>query len=224
MNINIPEIIKEHHQNMIDKGFYDCPICKGKGEYKINQKNFPGSNPWAVCEYCKGTKIDPNKNIGESQMLIVSELSEALEAHRNNRFADWGDGGLNNLDNIKAGGVRLHFWLQDFESDIKDTFEDEISDVFLRLFDLCGYLEIELKYRCFPHNRAWGNIGSDLFYLSCKLPPDTGYEDKIEVTSYDLIFSLLLDFCNHHNIPIEKHIKAKMEYNKTRPHKHGKEY
>ena len=29
-----------------------------------------------------------NKNIGELLMLIVSELGEALEAHRKNRFAD----------------------------------------------------------------------------------------------------------------------------------------
>jgi NTP pyrophosphatase (non-canonical NTP hydrolase) len=55
---------------------------------------------------------------------------------------------------------------KDFLINIKDTFEDEIADVFIRLFDLCGYMDID----------------------------------------------------------IEKHIQAKMQYNKTRPYKHDKKY
>ncbi len=31
-------------------------------------------------------------------------------------------------------------------------------------------------------------------------------------------------FCSVHDIPIEKHIEAKISYNRTRPRKHGKEY
>ena len=43
-------------------------------------------------------------------MLIVSELGEACEALRNKRFG----------------------------TGQKDTFEDEIADIFIRLFDFCG--------------------------------------------------------------------------------------
>lgn len=82
-----------------------------------------------------------SKNIPEKLMLIVSELGEACEALRNNKRQE-GD-----------------IWK-------KDTFEDEIADTFLRLFDLCGYMNIDIDY----------------------------------------------------------FIAKKIEYNKSRPYKHGKEF
>ena len=39
-----------------------------------------------------------------------------------------------------------------------------------------------------------------------------------------MIYQLLIEYCKFHKIPIEKHIQAKIEYNKTREHLHGKEY
>jgi NTP pyrophosphatase (non-canonical NTP hydrolase) len=76
-----------------------------------------------------------NVNIGERLMLIVSELSEALEAHRGrgnqlniNEFKDYPD--------FKKG----------FELYIKDSFEDEIADSFIRLFDLCGLMNIDIEF------------------------------------------------------------------------------
>ena len=130
--MNISELIKEAHDNAVERGFYP------DGE---------------------------EKNIGELLMLIVSELGEALEAHRCGRFADW-DMYDEVMDELKDNPAYKSLPSDLFNRDIKDTFEDEIADVFIRLFDLCGYLEI----------------------------------------------------------PIEKHIKAKMTYNRTRPHKHNKEY
>jgi len=60
---------------------------------------------------------DKERNVGEMLMLIVSELGEAIEAHRT------GNAGL-----LK-----------------KDTFEDELADTAIRLFDLCGGLGIDLE-------------------------------------------------------------------------------
>ncbi len=58
-----------------------------------------------------------DRNVGEMLMLIVSELGEAVEAHRK------GDMGL----------------------EAKDTFEDELADTAIRLFDMCGGLGIDLE-------------------------------------------------------------------------------
>ena len=104
-----------------------------------------------------------DQNIGEMLMLIVSELSEALEADRKNKHAD--------LQNYNAGIATYNGESESqdkstFEFYIKDTFEDELADAVIRIADLCGYL----------------------------------------------------------NIDLESHIKAKMRYNESRPHKHGKEY
>jgi NTP pyrophosphatase (non-canonical NTP hydrolase) len=80
------------------------------------------------------------ENIGQTLMLIVSELAEALEAHRKNRFAR-----LNNWEKGYSRQENLEQKRAGFELHIKDTFEDEIADTFIRLFDLTGALEIDIE-------------------------------------------------------------------------------
>ena len=141
--MNINDLIKEAHEIAVEKGFYDCPDCD---KMKIE-----------ICPSCRGSGINRNRNISELLMLIVSELGEAQEALRHNYFTPahiWGK--------IYAPV----FTTMIFEQYVKNSVEDELADVFIRLGDLCGYL----------------------------------------------------------NIDIEKHIKAKMEYNKGRPRKHGKKF
>jgi NTP pyrophosphatase (non-canonical NTP hydrolase) len=60
---------------------------------------------------------EKERNVGEMLMLVVSELGEAIEAHRT---------GLAGLE-------------------AKDTFEDELADTAIRLFDMCGGLGIDLE-------------------------------------------------------------------------------
>ncbi len=169
--MNIPELIKEAHDNAIKRGFYDCIEC-GRSGYDENTLIAIPDKPHPKCHTCNGSKINPNKNIGELLMLIVSELGEALEAHRCNYYGDWdtyeNDYEISLDDYTKPVPEKIKLKLQNkyFEMYVKDNFEDEIADTFIRLFDLCGYLEID----------------------------------------------------------IEKHIRAKMAYNRTRPHKHDKEY
>lgn len=79
--------------------------------------------------------------IATDLMLIVSELGEACEADRKNRHAEMEhyERAMSNPptpDNFKQAC---------FEVLIKDTFEDEIADTFLRLMDLCGALNIDIE-------------------------------------------------------------------------------
>lgn len=55
--------------------------------------------------------------IAQKIALIMSECGEALEAMRKDNYGIWE----------------------------KDTFEDEIADVFIRLADLCGELDIDIE-------------------------------------------------------------------------------
>ena len=107
----------------------------------------------------KGFEHQP---IATKLMLIVSELSEAMEADRHNRHADIEafeketpdvirsiaddavlyrkpDGHL--TDKEYANAMCKHA----FEKHIKNTFEDEIADAFLRLMDLCGEYGIDIE-------------------------------------------------------------------------------
>lgn len=78
--------------------------------------------------------IDATKNAFISQKLdlIHSELGEATEAMRK----------------------------QNYGLEQKDTFEDEIADVMIRLCDLCGELEIDIEKQIswkFNHNKTREN-------------------------------------------------------------------
>lgn len=106
---------------------------------------------------------DEERNKGELLMLVVSELGEAMEAIRKDRYAN-----THYLDEMLATG---HDWKNStfsfssaFEKSVKDTFEDEIADAIIRLLDMSAGLGID----------------------------------------------------------IEKHINLKVNYNTTRPLKHGK--
>lgn len=82
---------------------------------------------------------DEERNVGELLMLIVSELGEAIEAHRKDKFAN------SELyeEQLHIGAVEQD---QVFETFMKDTFEDEIADSVIRLFDLAEGLDIDLEW------------------------------------------------------------------------------
>jgi NTP pyrophosphatase (non-canonical NTP hydrolase) len=213
--MDINKLIKDAHEMAVKKGFYDCTTCNGTGN-DPRDKNY-------LCYSCQGEKIDQHANIPEKLMLIVSELGEAQEALRRNRFADWNrfNIAINDKDFDNTYGKENSFALI-----IKDTFEDEIADVYIRLADLCGYLEI------IPQNysvhliafKDYDNISSMLLEINRQI--HRYYEQEIFTCRLwaGFTFAMLTHFCQYLDIDIDKHITAKMAYNATRPYKHGKEF
>ncbi len=91
----------------------------------------------------KGFYDNPNQNFGEKCMLIVSEIAEALEAHRKDHRAD-----LNRFETPYEGqrDLTMANWRKiRFESDVKDTVEDELADSLIRILDLAGWMGIDLE-------------------------------------------------------------------------------
>lgn len=88
---------------------------------------------------------DGERNVGELLMLVTSELGEAMEAHRKDRFADKSliDAALEEGYSWKDSEFSFKSY---FESLVKDTFEDEIADAVIRLLDLCSGLGIDLEW------------------------------------------------------------------------------
>lgn len=74
--------------------------------------------------------------------LIHSEISEAFEAFRKDKFVTLSDeeklsvSTANKVDHFKKA----------FEKSIKDTFEDELADSVIRLLDLCAKLGVDIEY------------------------------------------------------------------------------
>lgn len=86
---------------------------------------------------------DEKRETGTLLMLVVSELSEALEADRKDKNADTSE-----IDKFYADGYTEEdspiSFASYFKRGVKDTFEDEIADTFIRLFDLCGAMNIDI--------------------------------------------------------------------------------
>ena len=114
---------------------------------------------------------DTPRNVSEMLMLVVSELAEAQEALRKDHFAKplsvvslSHDLELANTD--EEFELNVPEWKEKFEQHIKSSFEDEIADVAIRLFDLCGglgidlekHIELKMKYnsmRGYKHGKAF---------------------------------------------------------------------
>jgi len=124
--MNINELVQKAHENAVSKGFYECARCEGSGKV--------GS---FVCNTCNGSG-KTSKNIGELLMLVVSELGEALEAHRSNGRTPMWEFFYEMIDSGKP-------FEEAFKENIKDTFEDELADAVIRICDMCGYLGIDLE-------------------------------------------------------------------------------
>jgi len=74
-------------------------------------------------------------NFGESLMLIVSELSEALEADRKGKRAT-----------VKFPYNDAFIDPKKYEKHIRGTVEEELADAIIRLCDLAGTYKIDLSW------------------------------------------------------------------------------
>lgn len=88
------------------------------------------------------------KNIGEMLALIHSEVSEALEADRKNNYTrlqkEWHIRGLADA-NFGITFSNDEIFKDKFEAFVKNTFEDELADIMIRVMDLAGYKGIDLE-------------------------------------------------------------------------------
>lgn len=170
---------------------------------------------------------DGRDNIHEKIMLIISEIGEALEADRDGNRADFEDLEVCQNSIIKSGMTEESSRITAFKNTIKDTFEDELADVFIRLADLAGYMKVEADWSLVSVDRFKNipeNTGEQLLLLTktvCGIKEGLG--PGLKYVFIDAMSFLLL-IAKYHNVDIEKHIELKMEYNKSRPALHGKKY
>lgn len=91
------------------------------------------------------------ENVPTYLMLTVTELSEACEADRKGKHADFRAfrdiyaGALEHAKNIGEECPEDLAYKVSFENSIKDTIEDEIADAFLRLMHFCGEYGIDIE-------------------------------------------------------------------------------
>lgn len=160
-------------------------------------------------------------------MLVLSEIGEAVEADRKGRSrCDLG---------IFDDALRTKDFVSAFNGYVKDTLPDELADVCIRLYDMCGALVIEPRVEYDDLGADFVDIFGDdsfcerMYYLSRLLCSTSGaLEDDgtdeclpcVIGSALSFLFALSKDM----NVDLMQHIELKMHYNEERPYKNGKKY
>lgn len=153
-------------------------------------------------------------------MLVITELSEAVNADRKGKHADvakfkeWQGNSL-----PLSEETRVKRFKEDFEQYIKDSVEDELSDVVIRCLDLAGLRDIKLSSPM--KMKGGGKLAmtfNEYVFHSCHV---LTYTNVPLAERIDSVISRILFYCELKGIALEWHIEQKMKYNELRSYKHG---
>lgn len=169
---------------------------------------------------------DEAHSVGHYLMLVISELSEAVEADRLGKWAKLTPEAVKNLRVVSdATFTQAFLWF------VKDRVEDEIADAVIRLLDLLGWLLGDKELTSFQVASALCVYGKEdppamltdaLMPIVAELCGASAFGDTT-TGILNAIKSLEL-LCDHLGIDLMMHIELKTKYNKTRPALHGKKY
>lgn len=161
--------------------------------------------------------------------LVISELMEAVQAERKGKRSDVAKFNEWQGNNIPfSEETRVRRFQEDFEAYIKDSVEDELSDVCIRMLDLAGLLGVSFLGVKFPLK-----IRDEIYkYKSQKTFTEWCYDLTRFIANYNPWHITILDcFVNIlqevfimsriKGFDLLWHIEMKMKYNRTRPRMHG---
>jgi len=154
-------------------------------------------------------------------MLVISELSKAIEADRKGKQANVVyfkhrlaeiEGSLNGED--KTGVFNMSF-ARLFRSQIKDSVQDELADTCIRILDLIGYGIDFAENDIFYREDLTGLTLPDVLFIVAQ---------SVSASRLQEALGYLFIYANSQGIDLKWHIDTKMKYNALRPYKHGKLY
>lgn len=171
-------------------------------------------------------KTDRNK--GEMVTLMVSELMEAVEAHRKGKkCVNLGDGTIQILSNLKPENIRPGMEalftpvMELFKNVVKDTIEDEMADCVIRILDYVHGWDLHEDFSEY-RKVSTGNFAHDILRINWYLI--LAFHGIHPGKTFMYALAAIEEFCKWWDIDLENHVKWKMNYNRSRPYKHGKKY
>lgn len=149
-------------------------------------------------------------------MLILTELSEAVNADRKRKYANIGMF----KSNCNTPQVRPEkHWKYIYELFIKDSVQDELADVVIRLLDLAGMRKIDLED--FDYEGSDTEDYDDMSFTESMFRISVYLTDGFYKRELPIILNEIFAFCKERGIDIAWYIEQKMKYNELRDYKHG---
>ncbi len=152
-------------------------------------------------------------------MLVITELSEAIEADRKCMKPD-----------IKRYKYLMGEYTSEcsprtfehmFEVYLKDSIQDELADAFIRLLDLAGARNLNMNRANFTNIVSKKKTFTENIYAIIKDLTNNKYSLEEQVFYCLSQISRLAEILD---ISLPWHVEQKMKYNKLREYKHGKKY
>ena len=166
-------------------------------------------------------------------MLIITEMSEAVQADRHNRH-----GSIEDYEIEIQMGRDIP---TAYKNTLEGTVESEFADIAIRILSLLGWMNsktpIKLKSDSILADEYGiskiqfkiqntinkGSIAKDLYRLNGRLSWFVDNESCswfVSDTLQDILMRVFA-IAHNHNIDLMEHIKLKMQYNESRPYLHG---
>ena len=165
---------------------------------------------------------DQERTFGDLIALVHSELSEALEAYRKTGWP-W---------------LRVNEWRCDVHGEPMGVASG-LADVVIRVADMAEWLKVDLAQaleededlgeakQAYLEHRLSGNLDSFGEWIAAIHGDmaDAGYHqrdggDNMGAHLVSVIW-MVQEMASHYGIDLDAAIEAKLEYNKTRPYRHG---
>lgn len=147
-------------------------------------------------------------------MLVITEIAEAVQADRKNLHAD--------VEAFKKYEHTLDF-KENFERQIKNTVEEELSDVVIRCLDFSGLHVFDLQNLF--NEPVDGDVLEEMFRgktfaeIAFRICDDIFFSTA-EAATYRVIYDVV-QYCRFVDIDLDFFIRAKINYNRLRGYKHG---
>lgn len=152
-------------------------------------------------------------------MLVVTEIAEMVEADRKDKRAKKEE----YLKHIAIGVPAHAHSPAGFEAFIKNSVEDEMADIAIRLADLAGALGLDFDNiisRNSNRDFAKFSLTENAIMLVRGLTKPSAIIDKRILFGFNYVFA----WAESMNIDLWFFIEQKMKYNALRPALHGKKY
>ena len=147
-------------------------------------------------------------------MLLITEIAEAVQADRKNLHAD--------VEAFKKYEEIIDF-KENFERQIKNTVEEELSDVVIRCLDFSGLHVFDLQNLF--NEPVDGDVLEEMFSgktfaeIAFRICDDIFFSTA-EAATYRVIYDVV-QYCRLVDIDIDFFITTKKKYNRLRPYMHG---